>query len=252
MRTPIVAGNWKMNKSVDEARALASGVAAATGDLANVEVVVGPVSTVLATVAAELGDSGVGLAAQNMHWADSGAYTGELSAAMLQDVGCQWVILGHSERRQYFGETDESVNRKVHAALAAGLRPIVCIGESLSERKQGWMKNKVAMQVRAALSGVSAEALEQVVIAYEPIWAIGTGETATPEQAQEVHAHIRSLVSDLYDDASADGLRILYGGSVKPKNIAELIAQPDVDGALVGGASLDAESFGAIASACAS
>ncbi len=252
MRTPLVAGNWKMNKSIADAKELAAGVVEATAGLNNVDIVVGAVATVLTTVSGVVADSNVGLAAQNMHWADSGAYTGELSAAMLQDAGCEWVILGHSERRQYFAETDEGVNRKVHAALAAGLKPIVCIGESLDERKQGWMKNKVAMQVRAALSGVSLAQLDDVVIAYEPIWAIGTGETASPEQAQEVHAIIRELLGELYDSAAPAKMRILYGGSVKPANIAELIAQPDIDGALVGGASLKADSFGAIAAACAS
>lgn len=251
MRTPLVAGNWKMNKSLSDARELASRVAEATAHLSDVDVVVGPVSTALTTVSAELANTKVGVAGQNMHWAPCGAFTGELSAEMLTDAGCAWVILGHSERRQHFGETDEGVNRKTHVALESGLKPIVCIGESLSERKDGWMTNKVSMQVRAALSGVSAADLARVVIAYEPIWAIGTGETASPDQAQQAHAIIRELVAKLYSPDDAAKLRILYGGSVKPQNIAELIAQPDIDGALVGGASLDAESFGAIASACA-
>jgi triosephosphate isomerase len=252
MRRPIVAGNWKMNKSLAEARALAAGVATETAGLSGVEVVVGPVATVISAVHDALGDSHVGIAAQNMHWAGGGAYTGELTSDMIKDVGCQWVILGHSERRQFFGETDEGVNRKTHAALTADLTPIVCIGESLGERKEGWMANKVSMQVRAAFSGVSADHATKIVLAYEPIWAIGTGETASPEQAQEVHKLIRDLLTELYSDQVANSIRVLYGGSVKPANIAELIEQPDIDGALVGGASLSADSFGAIAKACAS
>ncbi|MFW5967262.1 MAG: triose-phosphate isomerase [Persicimonas sp.] len=247
MRTPIVAGNWKMNKTIEEARALAEGVVRGTEGFDDVEVVVGPTAICLAPVGEVVDGTHVGLAAQNMHWADSGAYTGEVSPTMIEDAGCDWVILGHSERRAYFGESDQEVNHKTHVALEHGLEPIICIGESLEERQDGRMMQKVEFQVRAALAGVDADAMDEIVLAYEPLWAIGTGETASPEQAQEVHAAIRSLVAELYDDRAAERLRILYGGSVKPHNIDELIAQPDLDGALVGGASLTADSFCAIA-----
>lgn len=247
MRTPIVAGNWKMNKTVDEAVALASAVAEGADGLVGVEVVVGPTAACLVPVADALSRSDVGLAAQNMHWAESGAYTGELSAGMLLDSGCSHVIIGHSERRQYFGETDEGVNHKTEVALENGLVPIVCVGESLEEREAGRTVDKVSFQVRAALAGLDVAGVEGVVLAYEPLWAIGTGETATPGQAQQVHLAIRSLVGELYGEATAQSMRILYGGSVKPHNISELIQQPDLDGALVGGASLEADSFLSIA-----
>lgn len=248
MRRRVVAGNWKMNKTCSEAISLARSVAEGVDGL-ELDVVVGPVATVLHPVCDALGDSNVGVAAQNVHWAESGAFTGELSCEMVKETGCEWVIVGHSERRQYFGETDEGVNRRAAAALEAGLTPIVCFGEHLAERESGWTQDKVRLQVLAALSGFDPSQLEKVVLAYEPIWAIGTGVTATPEQAQEVHAFIRSLVSEHFGDV-ADSIRILYGGSVKPHNIEELISQPDIDGALVGGASLDSESFSAIARAC--
>jgi triosephosphate isomerase (TIM) len=247
MRTPIVAGNWKMNKQIGEARELAAGVARGAEGLDGVQVVVGPTAICLAPVADVLDGSAVGLSAQNMHWADSGAYTGEVSAKMLRDAGCEWVILGHSERRQYFAESDEAVNHKAQIALGHDLTSIICIGETLEERQAGRMLDKVEFQVRAALAGIDADELGGVVLAYEPIWAIGTGETASPEQAQEVHAAIRQVLAEVYDADAADAMRILYGGSVKPHNIEELIAQPDLDGALVGGASLKADSFVAIA-----
>ncbi|MGM0557833.1 MAG: triose-phosphate isomerase [Myxococcota bacterium] len=247
MRTPIVAGNWKMNKLIDDAVDLASAVAEGASDLTGVEVIVGPTAACLASVADALDGSEVGMAAQNMHWAESGAYTGELSAGMLLDAGCTHVIVGHSERREYFGETDEGVNHKAEVALDGGLTPIICVGESLEERKAGRTVDKVSFQVRAALAGLDVASVESVVLAYEPLWAIGTGETATPKQAQEVHLAIRSLIGELYGEGAAQSLRILYGGSVKPHNIEELIQQPDLDGALVGGASLDAGSFLSIA-----
>lgn len=250
MRTPIVAGNWKMNKHIGEARELASGVAQGVADFDDVEVVVGPTAICLSPVAEVIDGTKVGLAAQNMHWAESGAYTGEHSPTMLTDAGCSWVILGHSERRQYFSETDEAVNHKAKVALDHDLKPIICIGETLEERKAGRMLDKVEFQVRAALAGLDAGQVERVVLAYEPIWAIGTGETASPEQAQEVHAAIRSIIGDIFGSDAADAMRILYGGSVKPHNIEELISQPDLDGALVGGASLKADSFTAIAETC--
>lgn len=250
MRTPIIAGNWKMNQLLDDSVALAKGVHEATADVDGVDVVVGPTFVSLSGVAQALADSHVGVAAQNMYVAEAGAYTGETSPTMLKDVGCQYVILGHSERRQYFGETDEGVNRKIKVALDHDLHPIVCIGESLAERKDERTLDKVAFQVRAALAGVGEEDAAGVILAYEPLWAIGTGETATPEQAQQVHAAIREVLSDVYNDEVAQAVRLQYGGSVKPHNIEELIAQPDIDGALVGGASLKAESFAAIVKAC--
>lgn len=249
MRKPFVAGNWKMNKTLEEAEALARGVAEGVEGL-DVDVVVAPVSSQLHAVSRAIGSGPVAVSSQNMHWAESGAYTGELSASMIKEVGCTYAILGHSERRQYFGETDEGVNRRTQAALAGGVTPIICFGEHLSERKSGWTKDKVRMQVRAALSGLSNDEVSRSVLAYEPIWAIGTGETATPEQAQEVHSFLRGMLAEDYDVSVASKTRILYGGSVKPANIADLIAQSDIDGALVGGASLKVESFVAIAKAC--
>ena len=249
MRRPIAAGNWKMHKTLDEARALASDLRASTAGFSGADIVVAPPAVALDAVSQELVGSPIKLAAQNMHWATGGAYTGELSPVMLDDAGCSHVILGHSERRQLFGESDEGVNRKLRAAIAHRLAAIVCIGESLEEREEGVTRDKVGFQVRAALSGVAPEELGAVIVAYEPIWAIGTGKTATPEQAQEVHQHIRQVVGTLYGEEQAEALRILYGGSVKPTNVEELIAQPDIDGALVGGASLRSDSFTSIAEA---
>ena len=249
MRTPIIAGNWKMNLHLEDAIALAKGVAQGTSDANGVEVVVSPTFVCLAKVADALEGTHVGVAAQNMHTAASGAFTGEISPTMLEDVGCYYVILGHSERRQFFGETDRGVNEKAKVALAHGLVPIVCIGESLEEREAEKTMDKVSFQVAAALSGIGEEDVVKVVLAYEPIWAIGTGKTASPEQAQEVHAGIRGLLTELYSDNIAQQIRIQYGGSVKPANIAELISQPDIDGALVGGASLKADSFAKIVNA---
>lgn len=249
-RKPFVAGNWKMNNERRAARDLARGVVDGVGRVTDVEMAIAPTAICLVEVADVVHGSSVALAAQNMHWAESGAYTGELSPTMLLDAGCRYAILGHSERREHFKEDDELINRKVRAALAHGIRPIICVGESLSEREAGKTRDKVDFQVRAALAQVPIDDLSEVTIAYEPIWAIGTGRTASPEQAQEVHAQIRSLVAALYDRDTAHALRIQYGGSVKPDNIAELIAQPDIDGALVGGASLKADSFCALVEAC--
>ncbi len=247
MRKPIVAGNWKMNKYIGEARQLAEGIVAGVGEFDDLDIVVGPTAICLAAVGEVVAGSNVAMAAQTMHWAESGAYTGEVSPTMIKDAGCTWVILGHSERREYFGETDQNVNHKTHVALDHDLTPIICVGETLDERDDERTLQKVELQVRAALAGVCRSDVPKVVFAYEPIWAIGTGKTATPEQAQEVHADIRAMVADVYDQATADGLRILYGGSVKPHNISEIIDQPDVDGALVGGASLKVDSFVEIA-----
>jgi triosephosphate isomerase len=241
-RTPLIAGNWKMNKTTAEAVALAAEIKSGA-DVPGVDVLVSPVFTTLAAVAKALEGSRVLLAGQNMHWEPSGAFTGEISSTMLKDVGCTHVILGHSERRQYFGETDEGVAKKTKVALDNGLLPISCVGETLEEREAGKTMDVVGRQVDAILKAVSADEALKVVIAYEPVWAIGTGKVATPEQAQEVHAFIRKRVAGVHGQKVADALRVLYGGSVKPDNVKGLMALPDVDGALVGGASLKADSF---------
>ncbi len=243
MRRPIMAGNWKMNLLVAEAETLVRGILDGLKDPVDADVVVAPAFTALYPVARLLQGTAVALAAQDLFWEDFGAYTGEVNAKMLRDVGCTYVIVGHSERRQYFGETDQTANRRVRAALAGGLLPILCVGETLEERKQGKTLAVVERQLRDGLDGIGRDEATKLVIAYEPVWAIGTGETATPEQAQEVHAFIRSFVRSRFGDAVADGMRIQYGGSVKPDNIRSLMDQPDIDGALVGGASLKAASF---------
>lgn len=242
MRTPIVAGNWKMNLTTSEALDLAKEIAQGCPE-SGVQLILAPVSLHISMVAESLGAAPVLLAAQNMHWAQGGAYTGEIAGPMLRELGVRYVLLGHSERRQFFGETDESINHKVHSALEQEIHPIICLGESLEERESGRTEDKVEFQLRAALAALSAEEAKKTIIAYEPIWAIGTGKTASPQQAQEVHAFLRQILADLYDLQTAQTIPILYGGSVKPQNFAELIAQPDIDGGLVGGASLDAESF---------
>ena len=246
MRTPIMAGNWKMNKTVGEALALVEALKPAVAEIENVEVVVAPTFTALAPVGEALRGTNIALAAQDMHWEESGAFTGEISGPMLKDVGCAYVILAHSERRQYFGETNETANRKLHAAHAHGLSPIYCVGETLEQREMGITEDLISIQVKEGLVGLTKEQLFRTVIAYEPVWAIGTGRTATPEQAQAVHAHIRGVLAGLYDAETADAVRIQYGGSVKPENVDDLIAQPDIDGGLIGGASLVADSFAAI------
>jgi triosephosphate isomerase len=242
MRRKLIAGNWKMYKTVAEATALVEeikkGVAGAPGDA-----LVAPPFTAIAAVVAAAKGSPVAVAAQNMHFEKEGAFTGEVSAPMLVDAGVTHVILGHSERRQYFAETDDGVAKKTKAALAAGLLPISCVGETLAEREAGRTMEVVGRQMDAILAAVTADEARKVVIAYEPVWAIGTGKVATPEQAQEVHAFIRSRIAAKHGQAVADALRILYGGSVKPDNVKGLMALPDVDGALVGGASLKADSF---------
>jgi triosephosphate isomerase len=241
MRRPVIAGNWKMYKTVAEAVALAREVRAEAEGRA--EVVVAPPFPSLPAVAEALRGSSVGLAAQNMHPAVEGAFTGEVSPVMLKDVACSHVILGHSERRQLFGETDEGVARKAEAALAHGLVPIVCVGESLAERESNRTMEVVERQTERALRGLTADQLVRILVAYEPVWAIGTGKVATPAQAEEVHAFIRQRVTVSHGEPAALALRILYGGSVKPDNIGALMAEADIDGALVGGASLTAASF---------
>ncbi len=242
-RTPLIAGNWKLNNTIAESEALAGAIGARVGQGLACEVVVAPVATALSAVAETLGGTAVGLAAQNTHWEDSGAFTGELGPTLLMDVGCSHCIIGHSERRQLFGETDRGVRKKAAALLVHKLVPIVCVGESLEQREAGETLDVVLGQVEAATEGLDAVALAPLVIAYEPIWAIGTGRTAKAEDAQEVHAAIRARLAELKGDSWASTVRVLYGGSVKPGNADELLAQPDVDGALVGGASLSAESF---------
>lgn len=228
---------------VEEAKALVQSLKDLVKDVTNVEIVVCPPFISLHAVKEMLAGSRIGLGAQNVYWEKSGAFTGEVSAPMLKSVGCTYVIIGHSERRTYFGETDETVNKRIFAALAEGLKPIVCIGETLEEREAGKTFEVIKRQVEGGLANLSVEQMATVVIAYEPVWAIGTGKTATPAQAQEVHAFIRKLLNDIFGQTTAEATRIQYGGSVKPDNAAELMAQPDIDGALVGGASLKADSF---------
>jgi triosephosphate isomerase len=249
-RRPIVAGNWKMNKTVGEALTLVRelrGLVSMVRD--RVEVVVAPPFTALHAVAKAIEDSNIRLAAQNCFWEPWGAYTGEISAPMLEEVGCLYAIIGHSERRQLFGETDETVNRRIKAVVKSQLLPIVCIGETLAEREAGRTLEVVARQLTAALAGFGSSDVARFVIAYEPVWAIGTGRNATSNQAQEVHAHIREQLTGLHGREISEQVRIQYGGSVKPENAAELMAKPDVDGALVGGASLKAGDFAAIVKA---
>lgn len=247
MRRPLIAGNWKMNTDRAGAISLAKSVAERAASVPGVDLVLCPPAVYLIPVAEAIWGSSVALGAQNMYHEGNGAFTGELSAAMLLDVGCRYVILGHSERRQLFGETDAAVNKKVLAAMAAGLRPIVCVGELLAEREAGRTGQVIRTQVEGSLAGLSAEQMGQVVIAYEPVWAIGTGKVATPEQAEEVHKDLRKLIAARYNSGLADKVPIQYGGSVKPGNAAELLSQPDIDGALVGGASLKADDFLGIA-----
>jgi triosephosphate isomerase len=247
-RKPIVAGNWKMHKTVGEAVDLAAGVKRLLEEQPAADVVLCPPFTALKSVGDLVRFSKIKLGAQNAHWEASGAYTGEISVAMLRDLACDYVIVGHSERRTYFHENDEGVRRKAEAILAAGMRPIVCVGETLEQREADRTEEVVGEQVRNGLAGLG-EGLRETVIAYEPVWAIGTGKTASPEQAQAVHAFIRGLIGEMAGDEIAAGMRIQYGGSVKPSNAAELFALPDVNGGLIGGACLEAESFIAIVKA---
>ncbi len=246
MRTPLIAGNWKMYKTAAEAATFAKAFLPLVSGVKGVEIVLAPPFLAIRAVADLVRGNGVGVASQNLHFAPEGAYTGEVSAAMVKEAGATHAIIGHSERRQYFAETDDSVNRKVKAALDAGLTPIMCLGETLAEREAGKTLEVVERQLRGGFSGVPASTAAKVVVAYEPVWAIGTGKTASPAQAQEVHAALRQGLSGTWGAAAAAGVRILYGGSVKPDNIDTLMAQEDIDGALVGGASLKADSFARI------
>jgi triosephosphate isomerase len=243
MRKKIIAGNWKMNKTVAEALALAGGIKTELAQCVDVDVVVCPPFTALKPVSDLLDHTQIKLGSQNMSSEDDGAYTGEISHTMLKELFVKYVILGHSERREYYRETDYWVNRKVRKALEKNLRPIVCVGEKLDDREAGRTEKVVEEQVRGSLAGIKAEQYEQVVVAYEPVWAIGTGKTATSQQAQEVHAFIRSVIASMVGDKAAKGLRIQYGGSMKAANAKELLSQPDIDGGLIGGAALEARSF---------
>jgi triosephosphate isomerase len=247
MRKPVIAGNWKMHKTIAEAVATAGALARHVEDVAHCEIVVAPAFTALRAVADRLAGTNVQVAGQDVAAEPKqGAYTGEVSADMLVDAGCLFAIIGHSERRQYYGETDATVSRKIRAAMAAGLTSIVCVGETLEERDAGRAAEVVTTQIRGAYEGLTASELARIMTAYEPVWAIGTGRTATPETAQEMHRLIRRTVAESANAEAADAMRILYGGSVKPDNIAELMGQPDIDGGLVGGASLEADSFARI------
>jgi triosephosphate isomerase (TIM) len=249
-RMPFIAGNWKMNKTVGEAvdlvRELKAAISGVIGVEGQVEVAIAPPFTALHAVRKELEGSSIRLAAQNLYWEEKGAFTGEVSPPMLKEVGCHYVIIGHSERRQFFGETDETVNRRIKAALAHSLKVIFCIGETLKEREGGKTFSVIERQMEGGLSGLGNQEMRNMVIAYEPVWAIGTGKTATPEQAEEVHRLIRGKLAKLYSGKVSEEMRIQYGGSVTPENIKGLMSQHDIDGALVGGASLKAESFAKI------
>lgn len=246
MRIPVIAGNWKLFKSIGEAVALVEELKAKVSGTSGVEIVVAPVFTALNRVAEAADGSLINVAAQDCFWEEEGAFTGEVAPKLLKDAGCSHVIIGHSERRQFFAETDITVNKKVKAAFLAGLKPIVCVGETLDERESEKTFEIIDTQIKNGLVGLTADQVSSLIIAYEPVWAIGTGKTASDDQAQEVHAFIRALISGLFDQSVSEKVRILYGGSVKPDNVKGLMTRPDVDGALVGGASLKADSFAAI------
>ena len=246
MRKVIIAGNWKLNKTSHEAMVLVEELKREILDIEGVDIVVCPPFTALDEISDIVTDTNIALGAQNVFWLDSGAFTGEVSAPMLKDLGVKYVIIGHSERRQFFGETNETVNKRIRAALAHGLIPIVCVGENLAERESNKTFDIIKNHCEGSLANLTSDEMKKIVLAYEPVWAIGTGKTATPEQAQEVHAYIRQLLSKLFGADVAQSVRIQYGGSVTPENISILIAKADIDGALVGGASLKAPSFAAI------
>jgi len=249
MRKKVIAGNWKMYKDFEETKTIINGLKETLGTYTTSTVVVCPPFTSLTLVSNMLKGTAIHLGAQNMYFETEGAFTGEVSGKMLKSVGCEYVILGHSERRQYFGETDEFINKKAKKALELELIPIVCVGETLDQREKGITKEIVTAQVRGVFKDITAEQVRKLIIAYEPVWAIGTGKTATPAQAQEVHLLIRTLIQEMFNKETAEALIIQYGGSVKPENAAELMKQPDIDGALVGGACLKADSFTAIVKA---
>ncbi len=246
MRVPLMAGNWKMFKTLAETAQFFREFLPLVANSTHCEIAIAPPFTAISKAVELTRGSRVAISGQDVFWEKQGAFTGAISAVMLAEAGCRFTIIGHSERRQYFGETNETVNKKIRAALAAGLEPIVCIGELLEEREAGKTESVLQQQLEQGLAGLTAAEFARIIIAYEPVWAIGTGRTATPEIAQEAHRFIRSLAAGHFGQESAGGFRILYGGSVKPDNIKGLMAQPDIDGALVGGASLEAKSFSAI------
>ncbi len=246
MRRGVIAGNWKLFKTRAQTRSFFEALLPTIAGVDHCDVIVAPPFTALSVGAEATRESVVDISSQDVYWEEEGAYTGQVSAPMLREAGCAYSIVGHSERRQLFGETDETVSKKISAVLGQKMKAIVCVGETLEEREGGTAEKLVEKQLRAGLAQLTAPDLSNIIIAYEPVWAIGTGRTATPEIAQQMHASIRDVISEVYDSTVAESLRILYGGSVKPGNIADLMAQPDIDGALVGGASLEAESFAAI------
>jgi len=250
MRIPFIAGNWKMYKTVQEAVVFVKELRRLVKDVTDVEIVVAPAFTAVHAAAEAARNTNIGIAAQDVYWEGEGAFTGEVSPAMIKEAGAQYVIVGHSERRRLFGETDQIVNRKATAVMASGLTPIVCIGETLEERERAETLGVLDRQIKEGLKAFTAAQVADLIVAYEPVWAIGTGRNATAEQAEEAHAHIRWRLQEWFGADAADRCHILYGGSVKPGNIRELITQPDVDGALVGGASLDVEGFAGIVTAC--
>jgi len=246
MRKPIIAGNWKLNKTIKEAVDMVDELKPLVSDAQNREVVVAPTFTALESTRKAIKGSNIKLSSQDIYWEEKGAFTGEIAPSMLVDAGCEYAIIGHSERRQFFAETDDTVNKKIFAALKANLIPIVCIGESLQQREKGQTFTVLEKQLREGFKNVTKEQMVKIVIAYEPIWAIGTGKTATPDQAEDAHVFIRKTIASMFGKDVAEKVRILYGGSVKPENISDLMAQPNIDGGLVGGASLKADSFAKI------
>jgi triosephosphate isomerase len=243
MRKPIIAGNWKLNKTPNETIVFLEEIKPLLAGVDDVEILVCPTFTSLNVATYLTKKTNIKIGAQNLYWEKSGAFTGEVSGDMIKELGCEYVIIGHSERRQYFGETDATVNKRIYAAFAAGLIPIVCVGETLAEREAGKIEEVIGRQVREGLKGLTADKHGKIVIAYEPVWAIGTGKNATSQQANEVHVYIRKLLKEIFGASAAETIRIQYGGSVKPENVKELMAQSDIDGALVGGAALKADSF---------
>jgi triosephosphate isomerase (TIM) len=243
MRRKIIAGNWKMNNDLDATKNLISNLTKSLNNSENCDIIVCPPFTSLSEAGSQLKDTVIKLGAQNMYFENDGAFTGEISASMLKGTGCEFVILGHSERRAIFSESDSLINKKIKKAISSGLKPIFCVGETLEQREKGITKDIIKNQVTEGLKEISEEEIKTLVIAYEPVWAIGTGRNATPEQAQEVHEFIRGLIKEKYSEYTADNIIIQYGGSVKPDNAKELLSQKDIDGALVGGASLKADSF---------
>ncbi|MDR1122986.1 MAG: triose-phosphate isomerase [Endomicrobium sp.] len=243
MRKPLMAGNWKMNKTVTEAVSVVKVLKSSIFDVTDVEVLICPAFTALYVVNSEVNGSNINIGAQNLFWEPKGAFTGEISSVMLKDIGCSYVLIGHSERRQYFNETDKSVNKKTKAALVAGLIPVICIGETFKEKEQSITFEAVEKQIKEGLVGLTPQQATIIVIAYEPVWAIGTGKIATPDQTQKLHIFIRKVYSQMYGYGVSQKIRILYGGSVNPTNVSDFMRQPDIDGCLAGGASLEVESF---------